>query len=139
MNNLVIAGLLVTLTVVVLASVCAFPFYNCDKKEKFSNPSILCGQDKVQTVTTYMNSKIFIKTLCVGLNQEIQIKQGPGGVKEILFDIAKLKPMPKNMTVVFYIKNSSDAMSRNIVTTNPINKVSFVGKSQYTHFRIYAT
>lgn len=36
MNNLLIAGLLVTLLFVVLASVCAFPFYNCAKKEKFS-------------------------------------------------------------------------------------------------------
>ena len=36
MNNAVVAALLAVLVFVVLASVCAFPFFNCAKKEKFS-------------------------------------------------------------------------------------------------------
>jgi hypothetical protein len=36
MNNAAIAGLLAVLVFVVLASVCAFPFLNCAKREKFS-------------------------------------------------------------------------------------------------------
>jgi hypothetical protein len=35
MNNAAVAALLAVLVFVVLASVCAFPFWNCAKKEKF--------------------------------------------------------------------------------------------------------
>lgn len=48
MNNAAIAGLLAVLVFVVLASVCAFPFFNCAKREKFrggSGPTVFVTFD----------------------------------------------------------------------------------------------